>query len=220
MKPSYLFADSTLLFRQPDGSLFLDNVVQSAGVERPSVAYIGASNGDNPIFYHDLFLPAFEQAKAGECRMIFAQPSPADRAFLERADIILLAGGSVEAGWRAFEKNGLRALIGRRYLEGAMLLGISAGAVQIGRGGITDDESASLPTFGFLPSYIGVHEEGENWRSLRRALSFHAAPVLGVGIPANGAAIYSGGELLPVRKPLFEIWIDDAGSREELLYPR
>src|SRR5690348_16980479 len=39
--------------------------------------------------------------------MIVSQPSPEDRQFLELADIILLAGGSVEKGWHVFEENGL-----------------------------------------------------------------------------------------------------------------
>jgi cyanophycinase len=64
--PIYLLADSALLFwRQADGTPFLDDLLRSAGVKRPSVAYFGASNGDNLIFYHEIFLPAFAQVEAG-----------------------------------------------------------------------------------------------------------------------------------------------------------
>jgi cyanophycinase len=220
LNPIYLFADSIPLFsKQADGSSFLREVVQSAGVERPSVAYVGASNDDNLVFYHEIFLPAFEQAETGESRMVLARPTRGDGAFLERADIILLAGGSVEHGWRTFEGNGFKSLIGRRYLEGAMLLGISAGAVQIGRGGLTDDESTLFPTFGFLPLYVGTHEEHDDWKSLRRILSFNDGPAQGVGIQAGGGLLYLGGEVLPVCKPLFEIWVDGPGSREDLVFP-
>jgi cyanophycinase len=210
-KPIYCFADSRLLFWNKGGdSLFLDGVVRSVGSERPSIAYIGASNGE---FYREIFLPAFEQVDAGECRMILAEPTPEDRAFLEHADVILLAGGSVEVGWRAFEGNGFKTLIEKRYLAAATLVGISAGAVQLGRGGLTNDESALLFTFGFLPFYVAAHEERDDWRSLRRISSFLDGPTRGIGIPTGGGFIYSDGDLVPVLKPVFEIRLDGSNLR-------
>jgi cyanophycinase len=221
LKPIYLLADSRLLFhKRADGSPFLKDVVGNTGVRQPSAAYIGASNGDEPSHYRDLFLPAFESVGVGERRMIVAQPSPEDRQFLERADIILLAGGSVERGWRVFEENGFRALIGERYMAGALLLGVSAGAVQLGRGGLRDDESARVSTFGLLPLYVGVHEERERWKSLRRVLSLQDPPVHGIGIPAGGGVMYHEGEVYPIGEPLYEIQIGITGSRESEIYPK
>jgi cyanophycinase-like exopeptidase len=151
--------------------------------------------------------------------MIVSQPSPKDRQFLDRADIILLAGGSVEKGWRVFEENGLGTAIGELYAAGALLVGVSAGAVQLGRGGLTDDESALVTTFGLLPLYVGVHEERERWKKLRRALSFQGPPVHGIGIPAGGGVMYHKAEAYPIGKPLYELQIDIGGSRESELYP-
>ena len=125
----------------------------------------------------------------------------------------------MEVGWRAFERNGFKDLVARRYREGATLLGVSAGAVQMGRGGLTDDGSAFLPTFGFLPSYVGVHEQDADWPSLRRTLSRQPKPAQGIGIPAGGAATYSAGQLRPIRKPLFEICLDGPIIRERILCP-
>ena len=215
LKPIYLFADSRLLFqKRGDASLFLDDVVGNTGAIHPSVAYIGASNGDNPSFYHDLFLPAFKATHAGELKMVPSRPTPEERLFLERAEIILLAGGSVEVGWRAFEENGFLSLIRHRYFAGATLLGVSAGAVQVGCGGLTDDESAFLPTFGFLPLSVGVHEERENWKSLRRAIALQELPVHAIGIPSGGGVMYHGGDMFPI-----EIQVGLTGSHEAQLYP-
>ncbi len=220
LRPIYLLADSRLLFEsRADGSRFLDDIVSNAGVKKPSVAYIGASNGDNPDFYHGIFSPAFESADVGERRMIVSRPSAEDSLFLEQADIILLAGGSVEMGWRTFEGNGFRSLIEQRYLGGALLIGISAGAVQLGRGGVTDDESAVLATFGLVPLYVGVHEEREDWKSLRRALSLMEPPLHAVGIPAGGGVMCHDDELHPIRQPVFEIEIGVAGRREGEIHP-
>ena len=219
-KPCYLLADSRLLFEKgADGALFLDDVVTNANSKRPSVAYIGASNGDNRSFYHDIFLPAFESVDVGERWLIVSRPSADDLLFLAQADIILLAGCSVEKGWNIFAGNGLRSLIAQRYRAGAMLLGISAGAVQLGCGGLTEDESAVIPTFGFLGLYVGVHEEREDWKSLRLARSLQNPPVHGIGIPSGGGVMFFAGDHYPIRKPLFEIEIGVMGRREGEIYP-
>jgi len=130
-----------------------------------------------------------------------------------------LAGGSAERGWRTFEGNGFRSLIAQRYLEGTLLIGISAGAVQLGRGGLMDDKSAVIATFGFVPLYIGVHEEREDWKSLRRALSLQEPPLHGIGIPAGGGVMCHANELFPFRKPVFDIESGIMGRREGEIYP-
>ena len=177
LKPIYLLADSRLLFwKRPDGCLFLREAAEATGVPHPSAAYIGASNDDNLAFYAGIFEPAMQQVDSGECRMILKRHSAKDAKFLEKADIILLAGGSVEKGWRVFVENGLQQLIPRCFVEGAVLIGVSAGAVQLGLGGLADDGTKVLQTFGLLPFYVGAHEEKEDWASLRKTLELAAAP--------------------------------------------
>jgi cyanophycinase len=220
LKPIYLLADSRLLYkRRSDSSFFLDDVLGNTGLTHPSVAYIGASNSDNPSFYNDLFLPAFKATHMGERRMVPSRPTSEERSFLDQAEIIVLAGGSVEVGWRAFTENGFRSLIAERYFAGAMILGVSAGAIQIGRGGLTDDGSAFLPTFGLLPLSVGVNEERENWKLLRRAISLQEQPIHAIGIPSGGGVMYHGGEVFPIEKPVFEIQAGLMGSYEAQLYP-
>jgi hypothetical protein len=46
---------------------------------------------------------------------IASGPSAEDSLFLGQADIIMLTGGSVEMGWRIFERNAFRLLIAQRY---------------------------------------------------------------------------------------------------------
>ena len=220
LKPIYALADSRLLFwRRPDGSLFLDDVMRNLGATPSSAAYIGASNGDDLSLYHGIFEPAMKQIGTAQCRMILTRPMPEDGAFLERADIILLAGGSVEIGWRAFEENGFRDLIQRRRSEGALLMGVSAGAVQLGLGSLTDDGSELLPTFGFLPFYVGAHEERSHWASLRKVLTFVPDKVRAFGIPSGGGIVYHAGGLTPVCKPIEEIFLQDGKTYEDSIFP-
>ena len=96
-----------------------------------SAAYIGASNGDRPEFY-GIFEAAVDAIGINGRRMIDSSFSPDDRAFLERAQLIVLAGGDVRLGWNTFEKTGMKEVILGRYAQGAVLVGISAGAVQLG----------------------------------------------------------------------------------------
>jgi cyanophycinase len=207
--PIYALADSQLLFwRTPQGPLFLTGLIERTGVPRPLAVYVGASNGDRPEFYREIFEPAMTAAAPCECRNVLTRPSLHGRDAVEQAHIILLAGGSVEMGWRAFVQTGLEDLILRRFVEGATLIGISAGAVQLGQGGLTDMGSTLLTTFGLLPFYVGAHEEHENWTTLRRALSMAGAPARGVGIRAGGGLIYESGLARPIRNPLDDITIE------------
>src|SRR3954451_927916 len=107
-QPLYLFADSQPLFWR--GGAFLAGLCQAAGKSQPDVAYIGASNGDSPDA-HGIFAAAFEQVETGRTRWVRAQFCAEDREFLETADVIVLAGGTVEAGWDVFTRTGMRELI-------------------------------------------------------------------------------------------------------------
>jgi cyanophycinase-like exopeptidase len=218
-KPIYALADSTLLFvRRPNGQLFLDEVARSTGVKRPSIAYIGASNGDSLELYHLLFEPAIEPAALGEARMIVRRPCPEDAKFLERADIILLAGGDVHAGWRIFEENGFKELILRRFSEGVVLIGVSAGAVQLGGGYLQPDGASLFATFGFLPFYVGAHEEKEDWASLRKIGGLSGETAEAIGIPSGGGIRYANGEVEILSQPVFHFAIRGGQTSESVIY--
>src|SRR5690349_25057971 len=111
LSPIFLFADSQLLFWREDGRLLIERVRTG---DRLKAAYVGASNGDDPDFYA-IFVAAMEGVGVSDCRMIPSAVSEADLAFLNDADIILLAGGDVEVGWQTFLTNGLDRHIVRRY---------------------------------------------------------------------------------------------------------
>jgi peptidase E len=200
LQPIVLLADSQLLFWREHGQLLLERILK----ERSKAAYIGASNGDNPDFY-GIFVAAMEGAGIFDCRMIPSEISQADLAFLNDADIILLAGGDVELGWRTFLSNGLNNHIVRRYFEGATLIGISAGAVQLGLSGLAADGSP-FETFKLVPFIIGAHEESNNWKITRDLLRLSATNTRAIGLPTGGGAIYHEDQTLePLRHPFTEL---------------
>lgn len=218
IQPLYLLADSQLLFRQGEGGL--PERMSRSLPSGAKAAYIGASNQDRVEFY-ELFMAAMKILGITDCRMIPAQPMQEDETFLERANLILLAGGSVELGWRVFENNGLKERIAKKRVDGCTLIGVSAGAVQMGLGILTEDaQPKKLDLFRFAPFYIGAHDEKNHWWDLRTLVSLSPSGARGIGIPAGGGAVYwPDGTLEPIRRPLTELIKEGDQLIEHLLAP-
>ncbi len=227
MQPVFLLADSQLLFRTTgDGSLpvrLAAALKERRGEEieqEPAAAYLGAANGDEPAFY-DLFRAAMEQIGVRDCRHVPARPSAEDLEFLARADLVLLAGGDPLRGMEAFRAAGLDTQLPARYAGGALFVGVSAGAVQLGLrfaspgvDGAADREADGLR---IVPYVVDVHDEPD-WEGLRRLVGGLTFQASGIGIPAGGAAVYHpDGTLEPLVRPLCEITRGDDALREALL---
>lgn len=201
-KPIYLFADSHLLFWKDGENLFLDSIRSELDNESPKAAYVGASNGDDPAFY-GIFEAAMENIGVTDCCMIKSSLSEDDASFVKHADIILLAGGDMEKGWHVFEQNGLTEHINNKE---AVLIGVSAGAVQLGLYGWPNrayPPDGLIDTFKLVPFIVGVHEENDDWEELNTALCHAGHNIEGIGIPAGGGVIYRADySLEPIRKPV------------------
>ncbi|HLX06704.1 MAG TPA: Type 1 glutamine amidotransferase-like domain-containing protein, partial [Thermoanaerobaculia bacterium] len=207
IKPIFLLADSQLLFWRDQGELFLGRIralldadVENAG-RAPRAAYLGASNGDAPEFYQ-LFVAAMEQIGVHDCRQIPSQPDAEDLAFLAAADLLLLAGGEVRRGWDAFKAAGLEQKLVERYYGGALLIGLSAGAVQLGLKGWDETGERMSDMLRVVPFVVDVHDE-PGWGRLLQAVPRAGEHARGFGIPSGGGAVYHPDySVEPVRHPL------------------
>lgn len=226
LPPLLLLADSAPLFWRVEGRPFLDfvRVLTGAELRVPPVtaAYLGASNGDAPEF-QDIFVAAMEGIGITRCRSIPAAPSAQDLAWLGSADVILLAGGDPRVGWDAFQAHGVDALLRERHQAGALLMGVSAGAMHLGLGAWRDDlpgEGEPFPVLGLTPYLIGVHEPPE-WPGLKLAVQRMGLPTRGLGIPRGGGVLlHADGSVEPVRQPVVDVSLDvDGTPRESLLLP-
>src|SRR5262249_27981918 len=160
--------------------------------ELPRAAYIGASNGDQAEFY-SIFQAAMEHVAIPECRMIPSAPSADDRSFLLSSDIILLSGGDVELGWNIMKENGVSEDLIAAFNRGAVLMGVSAGAVQLGQVGWRQTDGAQTDVFhtlGLVPYIISAHQEDQDWEDLKTVVAFMGNNAHGIGLPRGGAAIY------------------------------
>src|SRR5262249_22830975 len=108
---------------------------------------------------------------------------------------------------------GLNERIVRRYNEGASLIGISAGAVQLGLCCIAADGSL-IETFALAPFVIGAHEESDNWRMTIELLQLSGRKSA-IGLPKGGGAVFHPDQTLePLRYPLVELSLEgEAVSR-------
>ncbi|OBI80279.1 Type 1 glutamine amidotransferase-like domain-containing protein [Mycobacterium sp. E740] len=224
LQPLYLLADSQLLFWKQHDRLLLETAVADLGADTSvKAAYIGASNGDR-LEYYGIFAAAVDALGVTERRMIDSSFDRDDRAFLQRANLIVLAGGDVRRGWNTFEETGMKDVILQRYAQGAILVGISAGAVQCGLYGIVDEPDSSatslLDVFKLAPVVIDTHDERAGWTRLTRAVAQLEGMASGLGIPAGGGiVVHADATIEPLRYPVHEFRFEDARVTQSLLCP-
>jgi cyanophycinase-like exopeptidase len=203
LQPIYLLADSQLLFWKSRGGPFLPAIFKGAGITEPRIAYLGASNGDSSEAY-SIFAAAVEGLKGARTHHVRASYSDADRKFLESASVLVLAGGDVEAGWNAFTQAGVSEQIKARYRDGAVVIGVSAGAVQCGSHAAVWSETGEgrlIEMLGLVPFIVDVHAEKEHWQKLSGTIRLMEGAASGVGIPSGGGlAVHPDGTLEPLRR--------------------
>ena len=222
LQPIYLFADSQLLFWKSKENLFLNHIEEMTARAAPKAAYIGASNGDDPQFY-SIFEAAMENSGIQDCRMILSSFGRDDESFVNESDIILLAGGNVEQGWNAFNSGGLKEAVFRKYYEGALLIGISAGAAQLGMFAVVEEEPVNklIDTFKLVPFIISAHDERQEWKSLRETIQLLNGSAKGIGISSGGGMVYHADQSIEaIRHALNEFSMRDGVIRHSLLIPK
>jgi len=220
--PVFLLADSQLLFSSPGGRPLLAEAVAAIESPEPRAAYVGAANGDRPEYY-SIFEGAMETVGVRDRRMILSGYSAQDRAYLRSADLIVLAGGDVGAGLRVLRATGMDDDIDERHREGAVLVGVSAGAVHLGALGWLGDEPAEGELVGALeivPFSVDAHDEASGWRRLRRLLAGALPGSFGIGVPFGGGIIHHpDGTVEPVGRSAVELRVEDDRIIESILYP-
>ncbi len=134
-------------------------------------------------------------------------------------DLILLAGGEVRRGWDAFKAAGLDQKLIERYYGGALLVGISAGAVQLGLKGWDEAGERISDMLRVVPFVVDVHDE-PGWGHLLQAVPRAGEHARGIGIPSGGGALYHPDySVEPVRHPLVEVSQAENGLQQALLLP-
>ena len=221
----FVTADSMPLFGEwfstevkPAIERYVHQQQQEQGVRTFTAAYVGASNGDL-VEYFDMFTMAVEGLKLSYISCVHVKASELgsvvdSKRVIKDAALIVLAGGDVHLGWRSMQACGLDVAVRDASALGAVIVGISAGAIHMGAYGYTGEEDKYVEPFATLalvPLIFGAHEEQDAWLTLRKAFdAFSAArasrqgasgQAVGVGIQTGGAAtLHYDGSLEPSLK--------------------
>ena len=186
-RPPQLFAtaDSAPLF---SGSWWPDTVgaavrhaASSCGREM-TACYLGASNGDAPEFY-DMFVFAAGRLGFDEnrCQHVAVGCGEEEmRCVAEQAALVLLSGGDTAAGWAAYTHSGLDIALRAAHHGGAVLVGISAGAIHLGSHGYRScgaGETVPYQTLGLVHQLFGTPYEG--------TLSLYYSPFCFLPVPCG-----------------------------------
>lgn len=221
IKPMYLLADSQLLFAKDEiGEYFLNPITDYLNKLSKAV-YIGASNGDEPAFY-DLFVAAMENIKIKNCSMIHSAFDEEDKKKLEAADLILLAGGDVKKGLQVLENTGMKDIILEKYYNGATIIGVSAGAIQLGWQSLLVDgiQEEIIDTLRIAPFLVDTGSNFSEWKNLKLLINDSKSMKRGIGIPAESGIVYHVDQTVEIlNKPVDEFVMNENGMQETVLIP-
>ena len=193
-KPVYLLAGGPHQRRKTHDPL-IQQMLRETGYPEPSVAYIGAASGDNHQFFN-FIKTLLEQNGAGRVDMVHLSSTGHNlvtaKTRLEQSDVLFFSGGDVELGMSILGKHNLSKLIHRRFQEGAVLAGLSAGSILLAQQWVRwrnpDDDSSAEPfdCLGLVPLICDMHDEDEGWEELKLLLRLrHVDGEVGYGIPAS-----------------------------------
>jgi cyanophycinase len=207
----YLLADSQTLFPSGGARSFADDA--RSLLAGSCAAYIGAANGDDPAFY-GIFEAAMDIAGISDRHMIPSTCSTEHAQSLARADVIVVAGGDVRRGAEVLASTGMGQIIVDRHRAGAMIIGVSAGAVLLGQSGWMEDSESNesiisaeqVDALSLAPWMVDTHDEATGWSRLHRRLRQGEPCARGLGLPSGGGLIVHGdGSLQPLRRPILEL---------------
>jgi hypothetical protein len=182
---------------------------------RPArVGYFGAANGDDARWFsrvRDALLRR-HGAVVTLCRTVGvdAAARPGLLAAIEGADALYFAGGDVAELAERMHTLDLSQAVRDRHRAGAMMIGVSAGAIGLTRYWVdfpAEGPPVRFPCIGALDLAIDCHDEESDWEELRALLTRWAedepdAVVDAYGIPAGGA-----------------LWVEEGSAPGHLVLP-
>lgn len=205
----YLLADSQLLFTKNKINQFYLSPITDFLDKNSKAVYIGASNGDESAYY-DMFVGAMENIDIVNCSMIHSEFQEEDEKNLKAADLILLAGGDVKKGLEVMENTGIKDIIIEKYYNGATIIGVSAGAIQLGWQYLfvnEDKKEEIIDTLKIVPFLVGTGHNYNEWKNLKSLISDSESMKRGIGISAGSGIIYHPDQTVEVLNKLVDEFV-------------
>ena len=224
-KDIFLLSDSRLFFQNNSNQL-IDSLRKSLCTDENSIiraAYIGVSNGSNPDYF-EIFIAAMNNVDIHESRMISEDFNTKDKETLRLADLILLAGGDFATGMEIIKSSGIYEALLEKHQTGAVIVGVSAGAVQLGMGSFMNNSDKFVDTLKLVPYYISVNDDDNHWNQLKKTLNIKDSSYNALGISKGGGIIFkSDYSIEPIDCSANEFCKSSTGSGEithNLIFPQ
>ncbi|CAM2010296.1 hypothetical protein [Acanthopleuribacter pedis] len=166
VKPLWLMADSSPFFHGPKGPTWFADELERRGYRLDRAFYAGHAN-DHQAAHFAIFTAAMAPVVSETaCRQLIKN-GDWDQNW-RVGDLLLLAGGDP----RKLATPETRAAVTRALQQGVLIIGISAGAIFLGRAW-----EEATPMLGTVPYVIDAHQEDTNWQRLR---ALGSLPLLGL----------------------------------------
>ncbi|WP_373651452.1 MULTISPECIES: cyanophycinase [unclassified Schlesneria] len=200
-----------------------EKTLELAGGEEARVAIIADANPENGPDSVELW----QETNAQQVDLIDSRKPALARRILNNADLIWIPGGLQGVFMNSLQGTGLKEVVQRRYREGAVVAGTSAGAAVMSKvmiGGRSDLDSLKVGTAPYLMNGLGLWPDViidqhflQKGRFNRLALATIDHPdLLGIGIDEETAAIVRGREFEVIGSNNVTVIDGRRASREEL----
>ena len=197
MKPhtAYLLAGGRG-WNRTDVDPVLEAILRGIGKPFPSIAYLGAANGDSPEFFQRTVV-YLQKAGAGDVELAPIADAGVDlgaaKRILGRGDCVFIGGGDVAEGMRLLEERKMVPFLHELCGRGTPFLGTSAGSIMLSKCWVRwrdpdDDSTAEIfPCTALAGILCDTHGEADGWEELRALLRLVGDGQIGYGIPAGRA---------------------------------
>lgn len=200
-----------------------DRTVDLAGGSSAKVAILAEADPENGPGS----LAMWKRSVAAKVTLVDAQQPVVAKRILNEASLIWMPGGLQGVFMNRLKGSGIEEVIRRRYYEGAVVAGTSAGAAVMSKvmiGGRSDLDSLKAGTAPYLMNGLGLWPEAivdqhflQKGRFNRLALATMDHPdLIGVGIDEETAAIVRGREVEVIGENNVTVIDARKASREHL----
>ena len=149
--------------RNPNNPIIEKYIVEESSAEKPNICFIPTASAENK-YYTVNYYQAFTQLNCNPIHLDLFTRTPRLDSLINKQNIIYIGGGNTKsmlAVWREWK---LDKLLMKAYNRGAILCGVSAGAICWFEKGVTDSWASNLNVMdclGFLEGCCCPHYDGE-----------------------------------------------------------
>ena len=141
-------------------------IIDNARVSRPKICFIPTATGEDKSYTVN-FYKAFSKLHCIPSHLEFFARTPDLRNLILDQDIVFVGGGNTKSMLAVWNEWGLPNLLRQAYINGAVLAGVSAGAICWFNRGVTDSWANSLKIMnclGFVDGNCCPHYDEEEER--------------------------------------------------------